>query len=107
MPFTIRVVRQPATAVLDVSGELDLAAAVTLRSAITRTLDEGMLHLRLKLGALTFVDAAGLQSLARARAEALVRGGDLEVIEWGWALDRVVVGATARTLVGGAPSVDA
>lgn len=100
MPFTIRVLTQPTTTVVAMSGELDLAAASALRTAITRTLDEELRDLELDLSALTFLDAAGLQSLARARAEAVVRGARLEVIDWGRALDRVAVGATARAIIG-------
>ncbi|WP_296607270.1 STAS domain-containing protein [Nocardioides sp.] len=100
MPFTIRVLTHPPTTVVEMSGELDVAAASALRTAITRTLDAELRDLQLDLRALTFVDAAGLQALARAHAEALVRGARLEVTDWGWALDRVAVGATARAIIG-------
>lgn len=101
MPFTIRVLTHPPTTVVEISGELDVAAASALRTTITRTLDEELRDLQLDLGALTFVDAAGLQALARARAEALVRGARLEVTDWGWALDRVALSAAARAVIGG------
>lgn len=107
MPFTIRVLAHPPTTRVEMSGELDLAAVSALRTTITRTLDEELRDLQLDLSALTFVDAAGLQALARARAEAIVRGARLEVIDWGWALDRAAVGATARAIIGEAPTVDA
>lgn len=104
MPFTIRVLTHPPTTVVEMSGELDLAAASALRTTITRTLDEDLRDLQLDLRALTFVDAAGLQALERARAEAIVRGARLEVTDWGWALDRVAVGTTARAIIGGPPT---
>lgn len=100
MPFTIRILTRPPTTVVEISGELDVAAASALRTAITSTLDEELRDLRLDLSALTFVDAAGLQALARARAEAIVRGAHLEVTDWGSALDRVALGATARAVIG-------
>lgn len=105
MPFTITILKKPLAAVIEVGGELDVAAAPVLRMAITSALDEEQGDLQLDLRALTFMDAAGLQALARARAEAVVRGARLEVIDWGWALDRVAVGATARAIIGGAPTV--
>lgn len=106
MPFTIRVLKQSPSALVELSGELDIGAASTLRVAITDTLDEEPRDLRLDLSALTFVDAAGMQALARARAEAIVRGAQLEIEGWSWALDRVAVRSTGWVVMRDAPRVD-
>lgn len=107
MTFNISVSTQPPVVVIAPAGELDLAAASSLRSAITRALDAGPRVVRVDLRALTFVDAAGLQALARSRAEAAVRGAEIEITGWSGTLDRVAVGTTTWSVLRDVPSVDA
>jgi anti-sigma B factor antagonist len=61
--------------VLAVGGEVDLATAPDLRSAIDAVLDSGARELCLDLGATTFMDSSGLHVLfdTQARVEALQR----------------------------------
>jgi anti-anti-sigma factor len=63
-------------AVLAVAGEVDLATAPALRSAIDEALDSGAGELWLDLCATTFMDSSGLHALfdGQARARELRRG---------------------------------
>lgn len=97
MGFKITVLPQPAAVVIAPAGELDVAAASALRAAIIRVLDAEP-RVRVDLRALTFVDAAGIQALARARAEAAARGARLEITGWGGELGRVSAGTITWTL---------
>ena len=62
-------------AVLAIGGEVDLATAPELHSAIDAALDSGASELWLDLGATTFMDSSGLHvvSQGQARAQALRR----------------------------------
>jgi anti-sigma B factor antagonist len=62
-------------AILSVGGEVDLATAPHLRSAIDAVLDSGARELCVDLGATTFMDSSGLNVLfdSQVRAEALQR----------------------------------
>ncbi len=68
-----------ATRQLSLSGELDLADARVLETAVTRACIEGVLLLSLDLEALTFIDASGLRAILRARAMCQEHGAELTV----------------------------
>jgi len=62
-------------AILAVGGEVDLATAPDLHSALDAALDSGATELWLDLSATTFMDSSGLHVIfqSQARAEALRR----------------------------------
>lgn len=107
MHFSIQPLTRPPTVVIAVAGELDIATAPLLRNAITRSLGRRCTQVSLDLRELTFVDAAGVQALARAQAEAAVRGAHLEITEWSWALERIALWTSARSLMRVRAPVDA
>jgi anti-sigma B factor antagonist len=77
-------------AALEVSGELDIATAPRLRSAIGDLMGQGVRHLELDLEACTFVDSSGMGALLWASHRMHAVGGDLVVTH--------VNGAPARAL---------
>ncbi len=107
MHVNIHPTTGPPTIVIEVVGELDVASAPLLRTTITRSLDGECGQVHLDLRQVTFVDAAGIQALARAQAEAVIRGACLEITEWSWAFDRIPVWNAARALMRVRPPVDA
>ena len=62
-----------------VIGEVDIASAPTLLTLARRSLDQERMSICMDLGDVTFMDSAGLATLERAHAEALARGGHVEV----------------------------
>jgi anti-anti-sigma factor len=72
--------RQGDACLLRVSGELDLASAELLRSAVEEQVAAGhVADLVLDLADLTFLDSSGLGALLQIRSEALARGGSFRV----------------------------
>ena len=64
--FGVRIVRRAAATVLSVRGEVDLATAPALRSAITRVVRTEQELLVIDLMAVTFLSSAGLLVLVEA-----------------------------------------
>jgi len=62
-----------------VIGEVDIASAPTLLRLARRSLDQECMSICMDLGEVTFMDSAGLAMLERAHAEALARGGHVQV----------------------------
>jgi anti-sigma B factor antagonist len=78
------------SAVLTVSGDLDLAAAPGLRAAIGDLMGFGVRHVEVDLDACTFLDSSGLGALLWGSHRLHAAGGDLVAVH--------VHGAPARTL---------
>ena len=67
-------------AVLAVSGELDIATAPQLRTAVGDLLGQGVRHVELDLDACTFVDSTGLGAMLWAAHRLQAAGGDLHTV---------------------------
>jgi anti-sigma B factor antagonist len=83
VPAALRVdvLRAPAppAARIRATGELDLATAPRLQTALRTLLDSGYAELDLDLHELAFCDVAGLNVLLQARDAAVAAGGRLTV----------------------------
>jgi anti-sigma B factor antagonist len=69
-----------AAAVLTVAGELDIAAAPRLRSAVGDLMGQGVRHLEVDLDACTFIDSSGMGALLWASHRMKAAGGDLAAV---------------------------
>jgi anti-sigma B factor antagonist len=69
----------PPVARVRAAGELDLATAPRLQTALDALLRDGYCQLDVDLDDVGFCDVAGLNLLLRARAAAVAAGGDLVV----------------------------
>lgn len=98
-PLLIRFDDTVAPAVLHVGGELDIATAPQLRSALTAAMGDGRV-VQIDFAELDFIDAAGMRALLEA-AEGLNGSGPLTIVNG----ERV---ARLLALVGlsGVPSLD-
>jgi len=67
------------SALLSISGEVDVVNAGELRSAALRTLCRDGHHLTLDLSAVTFIDLSGLASLLAVNRRAAALGGSLRL----------------------------
>jgi anti-anti-sigma factor len=79
-PFTCTVSEsKPGHATAVLCGDLDLANSPLLRDELLRALTLGVTHLRLDLGALTFIDSSGVAALIVVRRSATEHGAELEI----------------------------
>jgi anti-anti-sigma factor len=78
----LRVVPQAVgfRCVLSVAGEIDIATANILRSALERALESGSREIWVDLGEVTFMDSSGLNALVRADHDVAGHHGRLTVI---------------------------
>jgi anti-anti-sigma factor len=77
-PLTVETVRcDRLSALIKVTGELDLATATPLWAALHEHLGAGRRFLRLDLSAVTFLDATTLTGICRVHRAALDRRGTL------------------------------
>lgn len=72
-------VRDSATAVVTVAGELDVDTATFLHTHLANQLQHGRHHLVMDLETLEFMDSSGLRVLIQAARETHDRGGDLHI----------------------------
>ncbi|GAA3085856.1 STAS domain-containing protein [Streptomyces roseofulvus] len=70
-------IRDGRTAVLTVSGELDMETADRLREVLAEQFGQGRRRVVLDLSALDFMDSSGLNVLIQAVIRAREAGGDL------------------------------
>jgi anti-sigma B factor antagonist len=85
-------------ATLSVAGDLDIAAAPRLRTAIGDLMGQGVRHLEVDLEACEFIDSSGIGALLWGARRLDAAGGDLVAVH--------VHGAAARTIeVSGVESV--
>jgi anti-sigma B factor antagonist len=62
-PFSVAVVPTHATACIDVTGELDLATAPQLKTALDALASNDTRHVLIDLRGLQFIDSSGLRTL--------------------------------------------
>jgi anti-anti-sigma factor len=89
VPLRLAVCELPAESLVAAAGELDLASAPQLVQTL-RPLDRPGAVVTLDLGALTFMDVAGLRALVEARREASRSGAVLRILRPGEAASRVL-----------------
>jgi anti-anti-sigma factor len=76
--LAVRVERQDGRAVLQISGELDLATVAVLQDAVADELRAGQPgEIVLDLSGLTFLDSSGLGALLQIRSDTMAAGGAL------------------------------
>jgi anti-sigma B factor antagonist len=78
-PFSARLRETGATAVLRLSGEVDLAVEGAMRDALEALLESDARTLVIDLGELDYMDSTGVQRLLAAQVGADERGRRLEV----------------------------
>jgi anti-sigma B factor antagonist len=88
--FSVEPHTEGRDCVLDVRGELDLAAASSLDAAIERTLQTDAKRIVLDLTGLDFIDSTGLSVLVRAQQRAQESGCELGVINAGPQVERLL-----------------
>ena len=67
------------TATITAEGEVDLATVNTLRTALTRAMQQGAAHVTLNLDKVTYIDSSGLGTLIGAHKRLASSGGTLVV----------------------------
>ena len=74
-------VTQPraGTAVLTLTGRLNMVSAPQLKTAVTEAVEAGRTHLVVDLTAVTFMDSSGLGVLIAGLKRARQDGGDLRI----------------------------
>lgn len=66
--------------VVAASGEIDVAAAPTLRDQLTALVDDGSVHVVVDLEGVDFIDSTGLGVLVGAVRRARGAGGDVRLV---------------------------
>ena len=80
MNLDVRPTVHPGLAVVSARGELDLAGAPELRTALSDHLSEGNGYVLLDLTAVTFIDSTGLGIVVGAGKRAQALGGCLRIV---------------------------
>ena len=82
MDFTISSEVRPPEAVITVTGELDVFTAQQLRDRLQDAADTGCRVVMLDLGAVSFVDASALRTIAVCRKNLAAIDGSLHLVAW-------------------------
>lgn len=90
-PFGLKTESIGASAILQLEGELDVAAAPQLREAVTGLIADGTANLTFDCSRLEFIDSTGLGVLIGARARALAANGSVVLDGVTPALQRLLV----------------
>ncbi|TXS52399.1 STAS domain-containing protein [Streptomyces sp. t39] len=92
-------IRDDATAVLTVGGELDIETATFLHHHMANQFTHGRRHLVLDLSALVFMDSSGLNVVIKGSREARDKGGDVHLVSPTPAVRRLleITGLTVTT----------
>jgi anti-sigma B factor antagonist len=89
--FTVRIEQHGDAAVVVPTGELDLATAPALESALARAFEgDGAGHVVLDLRELEFIDSSGLRTLLTARRQAEVAGARFSLVAGHRGLERTL-----------------
>jgi anti-sigma B factor antagonist len=98
--ITITTRRDGDSAVIEVSGELDLHSSGDLASAISLVLDDSPSDIGIDAGGLSFADSAGLRALLLARNDAEAQGVPLRLTKVSDPLDRLLEMTGLREILG-------
>ena len=92
MQFEVTPVERPSDAVLQVSGELDIATVAVLRDAVGKALAEGPQTVLVDLTTTRFVDSTGCRELVRTAKSGSAAGIAVGVVAppENWRVRRVV-----------------
>jgi anti-sigma B factor antagonist len=88
--LTLSVGRLGDTALIVVSGELDLYSCDRLTDAVTATLETEVRAIEVDAAGVRFADSAGLRALLVARADAANHGASLRLTAVSAQLDRLL-----------------
>jgi anti-sigma B factor antagonist len=78
-PFDATIDIQDTTAVVSITGEVDLSTAPLLRKSLYSALDDGALRLILDFAGVSFIDSTGLGVIVGALKRVSESGGTLAV----------------------------
>ena len=92
MQFVVTPVERAADLLLQVTGELDIATAATLSSAVDKAVAEAPARLVLDLTGTRFIDSTGCRQLVRAAKAGAAAGVAVEVVvpPDNWRVRRVI-----------------
>lgn len=93
--------------VLAATGEVDLATASELESAINSVLDKGTLRLVIDLKDVAFLDSTGLRTLLRTHSKLEESGGSLALVVPGGPVQRLLDVTGLGSTMNIYPSVEA
>ena len=79
--LSLAVEETGATVVVEVAGEIDLAAVPWMEATLSRVCSKGMERLVLDLQGVGFIDAAGLRALLRANEQGRKQSFEVRVIK--------------------------
>lgn len=88
--FRVESHTQGRAQIVEVSGELDLAAASSLEEELDRALDSGSPLIVIDLKELDFIDSTGLSVLVRAHQRAQESGLELGLVNPGAQVERLL-----------------
>ena len=88
--FSVRTERRADAAVVVPTGELDLATAPTLETALTKAFGTDAGRVVLDLRELAFIDSSGLRTLLTARRRAEEAGSAFSLVAGHAALERTL-----------------
>ena len=90
MALTLHVCPGDSSAVVWVTGDIDLNAAEVFRDMMLRVMRRHSPSLLLDLAGVSFMDCAGLRALLMTRRLAAMRGGSVCLIAESPAVDRII-----------------
>jgi anti-anti-sigma factor len=97
--LTVRVEQDGEALVVSAVGELDLVNAPTLEAALRKAIAGDASEVILDLGAVTFVDSAGLRVVLLMAKQSLRNGGRLRLLRGSAPVERVIWAGGVRHLL--------
>ena len=97
--FDLKTTHADGHAVVEVLGELDVAAAASFRRAVGDLMGGGDRHLVVDLAATSFVDSSGLGALLWAEHRLQAIGGEIDIVNLSPAVARIFEMAGLQTLL--------
>ena len=76
--------------VLDVTGEVDVCTAPSLKEALMRIIGDGQNHLLINLEHVGYMDSSGFGTLLSALKRVRPEGGSINLIKCGSVIDRML-----------------
>lgn len=101
--LTVRVEQDGEALVVSAFGRLDLANFKTLQAELQRAIAGDASGVTLDLGAVSFIDSAGLQAVLLMARQSLLNAGRLRLLRVSAPLERAITGSGAGRLL---PSPD-
>jgi anti-anti-sigma factor len=73
----VNVTRGPGSAVVGVTGEIDLSSVGALNACLRKCIDEGCTDITLDMSGITFMDSSGIASLLKTKQHLDEASGNL------------------------------